>query len=356
MSHVENFAMSNSYNDLSKQQEAAIKKSFALIDEFLPKSHLYTKKSVTLADYGCSEGKNSMEIMEFVIQLLRKKNPKVSISIYFEDLESNSWSTIFKIANQVLSKYDNVFFAAIGKTFYDRNLPENFVDFAFSGNSFHWASKVLPVSDHFFPSVSKNISDRKAWRDLSLSDWETIVSHRSAELQPNGLFFANFVGSDGHVRRLAWISDFYQILFSAVKSGLITEEERSSLVVPVHMRIMDDVVNPKLLEKYGLTCLFSKVDHIKNPYLEGYFENKKNGMVEKEAAMIFAKQNVGSKRAYGEYFYRSMLKRPEQEKDAVLDQLFQPLVDNMAKNPEVYNDDLFQIFVVFQKKNSQSRL
>lgn len=359
MSHQENFAMSHSYNDLSKQQQKALIKSFALIDEYLVSSPLARQSQVTLADYGCSEGLNSLEIIEYVIRSLKKKNPSIKVNVFFEDLESNSWETIFKVANKNFEKYDDVFFAAVGKSFYQRNFHDKTVDFAFSGNAFHWASRTLPLKDGFLPYMSRDMDDIRRWRELSLRDWNQILQLRSAEIKPGGIMFANFAGTDEtsrkHQRRQEWIMELFKCLRNAVANNIITEKERSSLVIPVHVRLLTDLVSKDLLDCHGFVCLSSKVDNITNPYLEEMHENVKRGQDPKEAAKQFAIQNVGSKRAYGEYFYRSMLDRPEEEKAQVLDRVFQPLIDAMAQDPLKFDDDLLQVFIVLQKV-SKSKL
>jgi len=349
--HQDNFSMDKHYNDYSKQQGKALQITSDLITKYLPP---LLQKDIKIADFGCSEGKNAMEIVKFTISHIRKTNNNNNIQVYFEDLESNNWSEIFKIANKQLNQRE-VYFSAVGKTFYQRNFPNNYLDVAFSGNAFHWASELLGLKEGFlFPISSMNSEDKMNWNSLSKKDWDTILYHRSFEMKPGAILFANFAGFDEgskDLKQFHWIQTLRKVILEFEKKGKITTNERKSLVMPVHLRNIKDIINQDLMDKHGFKVLFSKVNPIQDPYYENLQLNVKNGMEKEKAIQLYSQDIAGSKRAYGEYFYKLMFQnRSEKEKDSILNQIFDEFMLLVQKEHEKFKDPLSQVFIVLQKK------
>jgi hypothetical protein len=77
---------------------------------------------VVVADYGSSQGKNSLIPMQVVIRGLRQRiGPVRPISVFHIDQPANDFNTLFEILDGDADRYGrddpNVFSAAIGRSF-----------------------------------------------------------------------------------------------------------------------------------------------------------------------------------------------------------------------------------------------
>ena len=71
----------------------------------------------------------------------------------------NPWDTLFDAIlndnnsyfhnNENELKFNNIYFAGIGKSFYTQVLPNLSCDIAFSSSSFHWLDTHPPISESF---------------------------------------------------------------------------------------------------------------------------------------------------------------------------------------------------------------
>jgi SAM dependent carboxyl methyltransferase len=109
-----------------------------------------------IADYGSSEGKNSLAPMRAAIAaLLTRTGPQRSIIVYHTDLPANDFSTLFDVLESDPDSYvrgeQNVFPSGIGRSFYQSILPPKHVDLAWSSYAALWLSWIpRQIPDHFF--------------------------------------------------------------------------------------------------------------------------------------------------------------------------------------------------------------
>ena len=83
---------------------------------------------LVIADYGSSQGKNSLAPMQAGVRILHHRlGPHRSISVYHIDQPSNDFRTLFEVLDADPDRYTlgdpNVFPGAIGRSFYENVLP-----------------------------------------------------------------------------------------------------------------------------------------------------------------------------------------------------------------------------------------
>lgn len=221
----------------------------------------------------------------------------MKIQVIFEDLINNHWSTLFKVANEELNETD-VYYSAIGRSFFGQVTHSSTIDIAFSGSALHWASQTLALKNVFTASRTHDPIEKEQWNLLSKKDWETIIKYRSRELSPNALLIANFMINDSKQNPQKWAETLENILDTLVQQNKITKQEVESLVLPAHSRKLSDITDPELMMKYGFEVLFSNVYIILNPFYEKLQKELNQGRPEIECVRAFAKESVAFRRYF----------------------------------------------------------
>src|SRR5262249_22642183 len=101
-----------------------------------------TPSAPVVVDYGSSQGRNSTGPMRVVLDALRARLPAPApVHVVHTDLASNDWSTLFRTVfgpDGYLTGHEAVFPSAIGRSFYERLLPDATVTIGWSGTSVLW--------------------------------------------------------------------------------------------------------------------------------------------------------------------------------------------------------------------------
>jgi hypothetical protein len=92
---------------------------------------------VIIADYGSSQGKNSLAPMRAAIKALRARiGPDRAILVVHIDQAANDFNTLFDVLYSDPERYSvndpNVFPSAIGRSFYEKVLPPEHVHLGWS--------------------------------------------------------------------------------------------------------------------------------------------------------------------------------------------------------------------------------
>ena len=109
---------------------------------------------IVIADYGSSQGKNSLAPMAVAISTVRARaDPERSILVCHEDQPSNDFNALFELLDSHPDRYQladpNVFPCAIGRSFYENVLPEEFVHVGCSSYAAMWISRIPAlIPDH----------------------------------------------------------------------------------------------------------------------------------------------------------------------------------------------------------------
>jgi len=208
-------------------------------------------RPIVIADYGSSQGKNSLVPMRTAIRTLRSRlGPKHPVLVYHIDQPSNDFNTLFEVLDTDPDRYivdeSNVFPCAIGRSFYEKVLPPNHVDVGWSSYAAVWLSRVpMLIPGHFFPLRSTG-AVRAAFERQAAQDWEAFLSLRASELRTGGRLVVVLPGAteDG----LTGFQDLFDhanaVLAEMVAEGAMMAEERSRMVVGSFPRRKADLLAP----------------------------------------------------------------------------------------------------------------
>jgi SAM dependent carboxyl methyltransferase len=208
-------------------------------------------RSIVIADYGSSQGKNSMAPIQLAIQgLHRRIGPNRAISVFHIDQPSNDFISLFAVLDADPDRYvvnePNVFPAAIGRSFYQSVLPPGSVHLGWSSYAAMWLSQIPTlIPGHFFPAHSTGTVRAEFDRQGS-KDWEAFLSLRAKELRPGGRLVVVLPGlaDDGSSGFTHLIDEANAALEEMVADGAITGEERLRMTVGNYPRRKRDLLAP----------------------------------------------------------------------------------------------------------------
>lgn len=207
--------------------------------------------SIVIADYGSSQGKNSMSPMQVAIRALKRRIARHRpITVFHIDQPSNDFNSLFEVLHTDSASYaasePNVFSAAIGKSFYEQVLPSNMVHLGWSSYAAMWLSRLpAQIPEHFIACCGPEDVRAEFDRQARL-DWERFLSLRAKELRDGGRLVVVVPGinDDGSVGLEALFDQTNAVLDELVADGTITFEERSRMALQVHPRRRAELLLP----------------------------------------------------------------------------------------------------------------
>ena len=144
---------------------------------------------IVIADYGSSQGKNSLAPLAAAIQKFRlRAGPDRPILVYHVDLPANDFNSLFSVLDSDPDRYGTddgqVFPCAVGKSFYESVLPSDYVHVGWSSYAAVWLSR-LPalIPDHLVVLRSSG-AVRSAFERQAAQDWETFLALRARAQRP----------------------------------------------------------------------------------------------------------------------------------------------------------------------------
>lgn len=206
---------------------------------------------VVIADYGSSQGKNSLAPVRAAIRKLR---PRLSLDrpilVFHIDQPSNDFNTLFNVLDTDPDTYTfdepNVFPCAIGRSFYQNVLPSHSVTLGWSSYAAVWLRRIpTRISGHFV-AMRGSEAERAAFQSQAAQDWEAFLSLRAGELRSGGrlLIVLPACNDDG-------VSGFEDLMDHAnaalaemVDAGAVRAEERERMVLGTYPRRRCDLLAP----------------------------------------------------------------------------------------------------------------
>ena len=206
---------------------------------------------IVIADYGSSQGKNSLAPMRIAIEALRSRlGSDRSILICHTDLAVNDFNALFTLLEADPDCYSrnepNVYSCAVGRSFYEAVLPPNYVHAGWCSYSAMWISRIpTRLPGHIYVPCS-NGPARAAFERQGAQDWETFLTLRANELRPGGRLVvvvpgANEDGSSGFENIM---NDANAVLTEMVDEGAITADELGRMALGVWPRRRLDLLAP----------------------------------------------------------------------------------------------------------------
>ena len=206
---------------------------------------------VVVADYGSSQGKNSMVPMQVAVKGLRMRiAPGRAISVFHIDQPANDFNSLFKVLEADPNRYSavdqDVYPAAIGRSFYEKVLPPGSVHLGWSSYAAMWLSQIPALLPGHFLAIRCNGTARAAFDRQAAQDWETFLSLRARELRPGGrlVVVVPAITNDESVTLEPLFDHANAVLEEMVADGTITSEERSRMAIRVHPTRESDRLAP----------------------------------------------------------------------------------------------------------------
>jgi hypothetical protein len=208
-------------------------------------------QAVVIADYGSSQGKNSMAPMQVVINGLRQRvGPSRPISVFHVDQPSNDFNALFEVLHADPDRYvldePNVFPSAIGRSFYENVLPPGSVHLGWCSYAAVWLSRVPTLIPGHFVSICSTGTVRVEFERQAAQDWEAFLSLRARELRTGGRLIVVLpaLADDGSSGFENIMDQANVVLGEMAVDGTIRPEERARMVLPSHPRRKRDLLAP----------------------------------------------------------------------------------------------------------------
>jgi hypothetical protein len=206
---------------------------------------------IVVADYGSSQGKNSLGPMRGAIERLRNRAGKDrAILIYHEDRPSNDFNALFEVLDADLESYAKgdarIYPSAIGRSFYENVLPHDYVHLGWSSYAAMWISSIpATVPDHFAiqrsPPEIREHFDRQA-----IEDWRRFLSLRAMEMRAGARLVVAMPGADdsGESGFDQIMDQANEVLLEMANEGAITRDDWRRMTLGVWPRRKAELVEP----------------------------------------------------------------------------------------------------------------
>ena len=222
------------YNRHAKFQADGSTIALLLIQEAAEKIEITCgNEPIVIADYGSSQGKNSLKPMRATIETLRSRiGSNRPIMVCHIDLAVNDFNSLFKMLDADVDSYTrfaaNVYPCAVGRSFYENVLPAECVHIGWSAYAVQWLSRIpaVPV-DHFW-FARLNAGARAIYARQAAEDWENFLALRASELRPGGRLVVVCPGV-GDCQTIADHVD--PVIADMVNEGAISADERARMVI-----------------------------------------------------------------------------------------------------------------------------
>ena len=305
---------------------------------------------VVIADYGSSQGKNSLAPMRVVIRKLRERfGPERPILVFHIDQPSNDFSTLFGVLSSDPDRYildeANVFPCAIGRSFYEQVLPSNSVHLAWSSYAAQWLRRIPSlIPGHFWSPCSIGAA-RAAFERQAAEDWEAFLSVRAREMRPGArlVIVLPALPDEGSSGFAELMDDANGVLAEMVDEGAISAQERAGMVLGSHPRRKTELLAPfmKTGQFQRLVVEDGELFALPDPAWGEYQENGDKEALAKKKALFFRSTFMPS--------LASALTRVRDGDGEALrsfaDRLQDGLMRRLASHP-VRTDSLVQIIVL----------
>ena len=239
------------YNRLSRIPGAGGGLAIPLLEEAAGLVTIGSDRPIVIADYGSSQGKNSLAPIRAAIAVLRSRvGAARPILVYHTDLPDNDFSTLFEVVDadpDSYAKQDPLAFpCAIGRSFYGPVLPAGYVDLGWSSYAAVWLSQVpMQIPGHFFiPDATGAV--RAAFERQAALDWAKFLALRAAELRPGGRLVVALpaLGPDGRTAFSGLMDHANATLAELVEQNVIRAEERARMTLGAYPRREAELVAP----------------------------------------------------------------------------------------------------------------
>jgi len=333
------------YNRHSAPQWAAIEHVLPWLEIALESMELpVAPNAISLTDFGCSEGKNSIAVMQRLLPVLRRRTHQPLLTIH-SDLPTNDFSELFKklqADGKSVFVPEHTYASAVAGSMYDQLIPGATASVAMSFNAIGYLSRrpldhlpgyILPNG----PSAIRNIGivskeERAAFAHQAGNDMTAFLKARAAELVSGGKLLVQVFGADGNECTGDGIYDaLNDAVLELCDAGRISREEYARYYQPIYFRTLAELVEPVSRPDAELASLYrlerAETYDATVPFVEHYRTNGDTA--------AFALAFTSFFRAFTEPVFRMTL-RDRTDIDSLVSDLFSTSERLIRENPENY--------------------
>ena len=240
------------YNRRSQVQAAGLSPAVPMVERAARAVALPGSQPIVIADYGSSQGHNSLLPIAGAIEVLRERcGPERAISVVHTDVPENDFTALFETLlndpNSYLRKDRAVFASAVGRSFYEQILPADSVTLGWSSWAVQWLSKAPgPIPDQIQVAYSKDTKTRADYCKQAAEDWQNFLLARGRELCPGGklVVLTMALDANGEFGYRPLLEAMYAALVEMASSGFIRAEELHRMAIPTVGRSREDFLAP----------------------------------------------------------------------------------------------------------------
>ncbi len=290
-------------------------------------------ETLVIADYGSSQGRNSMSPMRIAIAALRAKaGPGRVVEVIHTDLPSNDFASLFQAIVEEPESYlkgaTNVFPSAVGRSYFDPVIAPGTVHLGWNSWTMQWLSRnPIEVADHVLAGLSEDQAAQLAVREQAAQDWRDFIAARASELRSGAMLLCLFAATHDDRRTWAWL--FGELWAAAVEmgeAGLLTEHELLRMTLPAAGRTLDDIEEPFKKDGAfgGMALEHADVVITPDPFWADFARTGDAVQLGRSWAGIW-------RGVVGPTFAGAL--RPDRDRAAVLDELFSRFATRVSASP-----------------------
>lgn len=309
---------------------------------------------VLIGDFGSSQGANSLEPIASAIDALRERTA-APVWVQHVDLPGNDFSALFEAVASAPDSYarghGDVFYSAIGRSFYEAVLAPSTLHLGWSASAVHWLQQVpVPIIGHIWPhGVEGEVRDR--YNQSAATDWRLFLERRANELVPGGQMIVSAGTFDAHEAPgpAVCMDILNEIVRDMVAEGLLRAAEYDRFALPTVFRTVRQFSEPfgtdGFESSHGARLRLCSVEPADVPrlLLDRYREDGD--------AQKFGRETANFVRAYTAPVFRQQLdrdRRPE-ECDGLIDSMFARAAVRYATAPEQVEPRWRQLILHFER-------
>jgi hypothetical protein len=239
------------YNTHSELQARSAEVSDPVLDSALAAAAIPPEGPITIADFGCSQGRNSMRPMGRALAALTARAGETrDMTVIHTDQPHNDFASLFTLLEDSPLSYrqnrPQVFSLAIGRSFYQPLLPAGSLTLGWSSIALHWLSHLpCAVAEHIW--ITRGTPAEQApIAAVAAADWRAFLGHRMRELIPGGqlvliLGAREETGGSG----LEGLQDAANAALRAlVAEGILAPETYAAMTIPSRPRSRAELAAP----------------------------------------------------------------------------------------------------------------
>jgi SAM dependent carboxyl methyltransferase len=238
------------YNKHSSVQAAGIARMLSLLEQAALEVPI-GEETLVIADYGSSQGRNSMMPMRVAIEAVRSRpGPEKPVLVLHTDLPSNDFGSLFDALendpNSYASNSSGIYSAAVGRSFFGAILPPEQVHLGWNSWAVHWLSqKTADAPDQLSPTLSTVPAVRAAAAQQSALDWECFLRSRSSELRVGGKLLCLVMIDTGETANTDPLWTYlWDSIVEVATEGKLTERDLLAITVPIWYRSLAELRAP----------------------------------------------------------------------------------------------------------------